>query len=174
MNKTLWVLGAMASFAFSQSPGIDMVRSYVDTESTVSPTTIGELEAKLENGLSATLKTRITGKGRLFRINTSEIKKQVEAETGKKSPKIHLKMDLMNDRFIREIEIDRIDQLEGRTLLIGSVKGMPESEVHLVYYRGMISGRLTLGDRQHVILLRTSDEGVSKTFEINAKDLKYD
>jgi len=174
MNKTLWVFGAMASLAFSQSPGIDMVRSYVDTESTVSPTTIGEVEAKLENGLSATLKTRITGKGRLCRISGAEIKKQIDAEAGKKSPKIHLNMDLMNDHFIREIEIDRLDQLAGRTLLTGSVKGMPESEAQLVYYQGMISGRLTLGDRQHVILLRTSEEGVSKTFEIDAKDLKYD
>lgn len=172
--KPLILLSLFASISFSQTSEIEMIQDYLSNDKTLAPFAIGEYETKLENTLGPTLKARVTGKSNLFRLNVTAMKNKIDHEFGKKFPKIDLSINLLSDQFVRKIEITGVDSTLGRIILRGDVKGMPNSEVQLLYYQNIITGRISLGDNEHIILLRSTPDGVTGSFEVNAKDLKYD
>ena len=159
---------------YAQSARIDMVETFLINDSNQSLWQIEEKEKEIQTGLSELMQERVLRKGKAFRANALAIKNLAHTEMKSTKPSMNLSMRLFDDKAASLITIDKINVAHGRTIMRGSLAGVPGSKVRLIEYNGALSGTMSYPKTETVVVLLSDGADVSAAYEVDIAGLEFD
>lgn len=167
-------LALSSCLSHAQTESIELIDEYLSNDENQSVVQIHKKEELLEKSLPAMMRDRILRRGQAFRAKTKALKNGAQNQFGKAKPELNLSMRLFESDAPSNILINTITQSENRMIMFGVIKDVPDSKIRLVEYQDSLTGLVSYGTEEKVVVLHSDGEGITATYEVDTTGLEFD
>lgn len=132
-------------------------------------------QSKLAHSLSQDLESKLIRKSEPYFIsNLAAIKDMVEAEKLESQANFSLSFSAFTDSKPLDLVFNDVESFHSRDILRGTVRGIDGSQVQLVIHNNQVVGRIAFPSTHRVLVIRSTENGILGTFEVDVSDIRFD